>query len=147
MSTPPIVLDANLLVLFVVGSASRHKRLKEYSASDFDLLVDVLSAAPDVLLTPNTLTETSNLIGNISEPARTHIYTAFRKLIGIATEHYLPSSKAAVRPEFLRLGLTDAALLDLTPGTASLLTADLDLYLAALAQGSSAYNFNHLRDH
>jgi hypothetical protein len=59
---------------------------------------------------------------------------------------YLESNVAAARPEFFRLGLTDAALLHLSIEQAVLLTADLHLYLAALKGGLKAQNFNHLRD-
>ena len=57
-----------------MGSASRnyiskHKRLRAYAETDFDLLVAQLSVASAVLLTPNTLTETSNLVDHIGEPA------------------------------------------------------------------------------
>ena len=147
----PIVLDSNLLVLFVVGTASRdyigrHKRLKAFAVADFQLLIQVLSGAPEVLLTPNTLTETSNLVGHIDEPARTEIYKVLGNVIARMSEHYVPSRVAIARPEFLRLGLTDATLLEPQFQDATLLTTDLHLYLAALQAGRSAFNFNHLRD-
>jgi hypothetical protein len=42
-----VVVDTNLLLLLVVGSASRnyvdkHKRLGDYSLDDFDLLVELI---------------------------------------------------------------------------------------------------------
>src|SRR2546425_1973988 len=63
---PVIVLDTALLMLFVVGITnpaliSRHKRLKEYTVGDFELLRNVMARASDVVVTPNVLTETSNL--------------------------------------------------------------------------------------
>lgn len=150
MSQASIVLDTNLLVLFVVGTASRayiprHKRLKAYAVADFELLLKILAPAPEVLLTPNTLTETSNLVGNIAEPARTHVYEVLKAVIRQGPEKYISSRLAAERPEFLRLGLTDAALLSPPFQEAALLTADLHLYLAAVACGRPAFNFNHFR--
>jgi hypothetical protein len=145
-----IVLDASLLVLLVVGTASqdyilRHKRLQAYSKSDFALLTRLLAAAPKIIVTPNTLTEASNLLRQIPEPARTHICRAFRALLELTEERYVESRQAADKKEFIGLGLTDAVLLDTTASTHVLLTADLDLYLAAMRDGRSAVNFNHYR--
>jgi hypothetical protein len=144
------VLDANLLVLLIIGGTSlpyitKHKRLQTYSESDFTLLVELLSSASGVIVTPNTLTEASNLVGYISEPARTRIYEQFRALTNAVDERYLESSRAVKRVEFLRLGLTDAVLLDVVDGAYTLLTADLDLYLAATTRGFKAVNFNRYR--
>jgi hypothetical protein len=66
-------------------------------------------------------------------------------------EQFVPSSAAVSRPEFIRLGLTDAALLEFasikTDGLPpTLLTADLDLAVEAEMKGYSVKNFNHYRD-
>ena len=68
-------LDTNLLVLLVVGSASRevisrHRRLRDYYAEDYDILCEFLENAKTLYVTPNTLTETSNLVGQHCEPER-----------------------------------------------------------------------------
>ena len=68
MPTTGYFVDANLLVLFVVGSESpdlipKHRRLKGYLAEDYDLLFLLLDEVDQVFVTPNTLTETSNLLG------------------------------------------------------------------------------------
>lgn len=151
MSHRELILDANLLLLLVVGSASReyiskHKRLKAYSETDFDILVELISSAPNIFVTPNTLTETSNLIGYIAEPARTKIFKVFCDYVQSADEHYCESRQAITRKEFIRLGLTDSVLLHETTDSFMLLTADLDLYLAAAREGYPVQNFNHLRD-
>ena len=148
-----IILDTNLLLLFIVGTASRkyigmHKKLKSYTNEDFDLLLRLLSSADNIAVTPNTLTETSNLAAYISDPALTHILEVFRSLImdNNTNECFVQSYVAAARPEFIRLGLTDAALLHIADDSRVLLTADVGLYLAALNDGKNAQNFNHLRN-
>lgn len=151
MNYKGLILDTNLLLLLVVGSASKeyiskHKRLRAYSEIDFDLLTELISPAPSILVTPNTLTETSNLIGHIAEPARTKILEVFCDYIRAADEHYCESRQAIGRKEFLRLGLTDSVLLHETTNSFILLTADLNLYLAAVNEGYPAKNFNHFRD-
>lgn len=148
-----IIVDANLLLLWIVGLASpdyirKHKRLQAYTDEDFLILVNILSRARKIILTPNTLTETSNLAGYIAEPARTEIFYIFSALIKAAEteERFIESAAAAARPEFVRLGLTDSALLQLAGDSHTLLTADVDLYLAALHRGLNAENFNHHRN-
>jgi hypothetical protein len=147
-----IILDAHLLLLLIVGTASRtyismHRRLQDYNDSDFTLLTNLLSAASKILVTPNILTETSNLAGYIGDPARTHIYQTFRALVGAdeTEEQYAESKLAVTRREFTRIGLTDSTMLHIATASCVLLTADLDLYLAALNDGLKAENFNHHR--
>jgi hypothetical protein len=145
-----IILDGNLLVLLIAGTASRdyigkHRRLRDYNETDFDLLLQLIKNASRIIVTPNTLTETSNLVQLISEPARAHIAETFRALIGKFEERYVTSIRAAEQPEFARLWLTDCALLDELANSHMLLTADLDLYLTAANRGYNAVNFNHLR--
>lgn len=146
-----LIIDTNLLVLFVVGSASRdyiekHKRLSEFAVADFDELVKLVRSADAVFVTPNTLTETSNLIGYIADPAKTHIYQVFRGLVNEAAERYVPSAAASRQSEFVRLGLADTVVLESLTNEAVVLTTDFDLYSAALQRGRQAVNFNHLRD-
>jgi hypothetical protein len=147
---PSAILDTNLLVLFLVGTAdrsyiSRHRRLRAYSEADFDLLLRLLESVRTIIVTPNILTEVSNLARQIDDPARTRIGAVFRTLLDAVDERHVPSRHAASHPEFLRLGLTDVAIMEEMANGHILLTADLDLYLAVSRRGHQAENFNHLR--
>lgn len=148
MQPSPVVLDSQLLLLLIVGSANRayiakHRRLQDYSEQDFLFLLDLIASAPEIVVTPNTLTETSNLARQIAEPARSRIGELFRVVARSAAERYRESSRAVDRVEFFRLGLTDAVLLDLLGKSEILLTADHELYLTALSQGLKASYFVH----
>jgi hypothetical protein len=145
-----IALDANLLVLLVVGLTERryisvHKRLKEYTIADFDLLAAMISVSAGVAVTPNALSEASNLLRQINEPAKIQIATVFRGLIKRMNEIYIASAAASSRSEFLRIGLSDSALLEIGKQDIVILSVDHDLYMAALAAGYAAVNFNHHR--
>ena len=145
-----IVLDANLLVLLIVGLAGRkyismHKRLREYREADFELLSKLIAESAGVVVTPNALTEASNLLRQINEPARSEIGRAFHVFTSKAREIYVRSADASSRSEFLRLGLSDSALLEVSKDDIVILSADLDLYLAALTADYTAVNFNHER--
>jgi len=144
------LIDANLLLLLVVGTASvelitKHKRNRTYSADDFRSLKKLLGDSPQLMVTPHVLTETSNLLCQIDEPARTLLLATLRLLIGELDERFVAAREASERREFLALGLTDAALLIVMGESAQLLTADLDLWAAALKAHLPAINFAHYR--
>ena len=145
-------LDTNLLVLLVVGSENRelipkHRRLEHYSAEDFDILSEFLENANQLYVTPNTLTETSNLVGQHGEPERSLLMRRLQFLIHESREIIVASAKASSNYNFEKLGLTDAALLEAVTEEIPLLTVDFDLYLAAIASGEEkAINFNTFRD-
>lgn len=151
MVSSGIYVDANLLVLLVVGLTgkgliAKHRRLREYTVDDYDLLYRFLKRSRQVFVTPNTVTEASNLLAYHREPERSALMNALGKLIEESPETVIPSKEASSDSRFIRLGLTDAALLQAVSPTTPLLTVDLDLFLAASAQSSeAAINFNHLR--
>ena len=145
-----LVLDTNLLVLLIVGMTSRayiarHKRLRAFQEEDFDLLTGFVLSASRTVVTPNTLTETSNLLRQIDEPARGQIYRQFQRVVGTAREHYVETKRVAGRAEFLWLGLTDSALFEAANEGYEILTTDSSFHSAATRQGLKVINFNHHR--
>ena len=146
------ILDANLLVLLVVGSENRdliprHRRLQHYSAEDYDILLELLEDADQLFVTPNTLTEASNLIRQRGEPERSLLMGRLQFLINGSREIVVASVEASSHEKFEQLGLTDAALLEVASSETPLLTVDFDLYLAALESGEErAVNFTHYRN-
>jgi hypothetical protein len=145
-----LLIDTNLSVLLVVGLVdeayiAKYKRLRPYDVEDFRWIKDQASAADELVTVPNVLTETSNLLRYVDDPIKSEVMSFFGGMLRNLTERYVPSKEAADRQEFVRLGLTDAVLLRLGETGASLLTADLDLFLAAQAAGFEAVNYNHVR--
>lgn len=140
-------IDANLLVLLLVGRAStdiipRHRRLTGYTAADYDALDALLGRVNRIFVTPNTLTEASNLLRQHGEPERSRLMHGLAYLIEESEEIIIASRTASGNPHFAGLGLTDAVLLEAISAQTPLITADLALYLAALAQDeNAAFNF------
>ena len=142
-------MDSNLLVLLVVGSVdrgliSRHRRSRRFGPDDYDRLLALLDPLDRVLVTPNTLTEASNLLSSSDDPRP---MACLRALIE-ETEEIVVASRTATRNRmFARLGLTDAALLEAVSAETPLITVDFDLYGAALAKGEGvAVNFTHFQE-
>lgn len=143
-----LVLDANLVVLLVVGLADEravpvHKRTRAYSVSDFQLLKKVISEFRELAVLPNALSEASNLLEFEGNGLPEKIFGHFLNFVSTTKEIYVPSLEASGRSEFRRLGLTDAATLELGKRDIHILSADLDLYLAAARAGYSVSNFTH----
>ena len=144
-----IFVDANLLVLRIVGDVdrdlvARHRRLSEFTPEDYDLFVRFTSRYGHLVVTPNTLPEASNLVTYHSEPDRSRFLEKLRSLIHETKEVVVSSAHASENPAFVRLGLTDAALLEAISREQPLVTVDLKLYLAALAKDEcAAVNFTH----
>jgi len=149
MLPPKIYLDTNLLVLLVVGETdkkiiAKHRRCKAFDVNDYERLVGLISQIDQVLITPNTLTETSNLLAQHGEPERSRLFEVLRLLIEEHEEIVVTSKAASRNNEFNRLGLADAVLLEVVSSSNPLITVDLPLYLAATSKDSgSAYNFRH----
>jgi hypothetical protein len=147
-----LILDTNLLVLFVVSIVSphriqHHKLTSEFQQQDVKLLYRYLDAADRVLTTPNIMTEASNLL-NISERRKTDVrYAAVLAQIARSLpERYVPSANAVNRAEFSRLGLTDTVLLEVLGDGGVLFSSDGALCRAVEASGLRAVNFWRLRD-
>jgi hypothetical protein len=144
-----LIIDTKLLTLSVTGAASpqyiaKHKRLRPYTEQDFFLLVEMISTAP-VTVTPNTLSEVSNWLAYIDQPARSHIFQTFSRLIAEFDEKYIASKGISTTRAFMRLGLTDSVLLELVKSDGTLLTDDFDLYITATGLGHKVINFTHHR--
>ena len=145
-----LLLDTNLLVLLVVGLTDRglilkHKRTRTFEPADYDLLLEILASFDTVVVTPHILAEASNLLAQTGEPALSALRTTFAALVEAQEERYVAARDSVRQPAFLRLGLTDTAILGLAGDDLALLTTDVGLYLEAAKTNSLAENFNHLR--
>ena len=144
-----IYIDTNLLMLLVVGATgkhliAKHARLEIFEIEDYERLLGFVEKIGHILVTPNILTEASNLLGQHGEPERSRIFGTLRAIIERAEEVFVDSEAASGNSKFIRLGLTDAALMEVVSRSNPLITTDLDLYLAASAvDGDAAFNFFH----
>lgn len=151
MALKGIFIDANLLVLLVVGATdqaliAKHRRLRRFTVEDYGRLTGLIGRAGQVFLTPNTLTEASNLLAQHPNPERSRFFEVLRRIINKSEEIVVASKTASRNNAFTRLGLTDAALLEVVSEETPLVTVDFNLFVAAFAKGQvSALNFTHLQ--
>lgn len=147
-----LLLDTNLLVLMVIGltdpmQIERFKRTPAYTRADYELLRDFVNGYRALVTTPNVLTETSNLAGQLSEPLRGSALAVLAGFIGGAEERYFASRTLTEEGVYLQLGFTDAAVKHAAGERVSILTDDLPLYGRLAAEGAEVFNFHHLRFH
>jgi hypothetical protein len=150
--TGVVVVDTNLTVLLVVGSASKeyiamHKCLQHYySVDDFELLWILIAEFSEIDLLPHILADVSSLARQIKNPARAKVQNALRKLTTTATELQIQSASGAQRAEFDELGLTDAVILHFCDMSVNglnptLITCDTDLANNAHSLGYSVIDY------
>ena len=146
-----VLIDTNLLVLYLVGKVNRNritqfKRTRNFSASDFDLLVQLVSWFGRLFATPHLLTETSNL-ADLPAAEGAKVRFLFRTLVEQIGEFYDPSSRLVANKLFDRFGLTDVAIGETCRRGILVLTADVRLHDALQRESPSldVLNFNHIR--
>lgn len=146
-----LLVDTNVLLLFIVGSLSldriaKHKRTDSFTPKDYQILVDLLRKFRGIVVTPSILAEVSNLLGQTDDQTRTALLALLGALVRRSEERYVPSVEVVEAADFLRLGLTDAGILALTGEELTVLTDDIHLYLALQRRGIEAINFHHVRE-
>jgi hypothetical protein len=146
-----IALDTNVLALLVVGLTNKtyihkHSRTRQFTETDFDVLVDLISVFNEAVVTPNALSELFNLLDEGRDPMRAEIWAQFRYFIRNTKELYVVSTGLSDRDEFVRLGITDCSMLEIAKNDIAILSTDGALCRAALKNGYKAQNFTYLTE-
>jgi hypothetical protein len=145
-----VALDANLLLLLIVGKAGepivlRHKRLQKYNLASFRKLVEILTRTSVVIVTPHVLTEVSNLmLFGMLEPDKARIQDSFAEIAMQLDEQWIKCGKILNAAEFRWLDLADCAWLSLLDIETILLTDDYKLSAAASARNFQAFSLEQI---
>lgn len=149
-----LLIDTNLLVLFIVGSVNRNridnfKRTSKYSRDDFDLLLRIIrgfeSLKKPLYTVTQVITEVSNLT-DLPGPERSRARQVLKSTVEILNEPAISSATASQGANYGRLGITDSAIAVVgRQNKCAVLTDDLDLYHALTIDGTEALNFTHLQ--
>jgi hypothetical protein len=144
-----VLLDANLLVLYLVGRVNPNriqsfKRTQSYSVEDYQLLVRLLGWFGALTTTPHVLSQASDL-ATPAEPELRLVRRELRSAVETAKEEYRHSRTVAGHALFERFGLADSAIASAADAGHLVLTDDLALQIEIERQNGDALNFNHLR--
>jgi hypothetical protein len=146
-----LILDTNVLLLLVVGVHKRERIItyaltRSYTAGDFDLLLRFTELFLRLVVTPNILTEVSNLLGAKEKAYRPEL-ELLPAVMAKFIEIYEPSHPIMVNQNkfFLKFGLSDVVSCNIVRQDYAILTDDLNLCHYLESNGFAALNFNHLR--
>lgn len=146
-----VLLDANLLILCLIGRMNPRRivgfdRTSSFDARDYEILEHLLARFQKVITTPHILTEVSNLVGKLQQTELLKIRDLLAKWINSTLEVYEASSAVVTDTAYKSFGLTDAAISSLCQRDGILLlTADVALYGALWNRGLEAMNFKRIQ--
>lgn len=143
-----VLLDTNLLLLYLIGMfergrVARFKRTSDYTEDDFDLLANFLASFRTLVTTPHLLTEVSNLADSLPGHLRTAWAEHFALQTSTLLELFQPATKVMKQTSFTAFGLADAAIHGLGADTL-ILTEDFALSGFLRSQEIAVLNFKEL---
>lgn len=145
-----ILIDTNLLLLFLIGSfdkkaISTFKRLENqgYDEKDFLIVSNIMRASKKLITTPNILTEISNLSFQFKYKIKEKYNSFLLKTIENFNEIYI-NSNSIKEKDFSSLGLTDSIILKLSDDCL-IVTDDAKLCSFIEHKKKDFINLNHLR--
>lgn len=146
-----VLVDTNLLVLLIVGTADRkliakHRRTREFTERDYDELCARLEGFDEMWVTVHCLAETSNLLKHTNNRAVPGLLRYLAAFCSGTRESYLPKDRLVADDLFVRLGVADTGFVQKSKRVDCSITVDLDLYLAVIGLGRKVVNFNHVRE-
>ena len=148
--TEGVLVDANLLLLYVVGAydpgwIGRFKHTSAFTEADFELLDRLLGRFQIVATTPPVLTEVSNFLGHLSGNTQRDCTELFRRLIPELNETHRASEELCKHRYFHPFRLTDTGIAEVSEDSYLVVTDDFQLYQALAHDQQAVINFNHLR--
>lgn len=153
MQQQGVLIDANLLVLLVVGMADmdligKHKRLGSYSKFDFEVLAITLDRCSKIVATSHILAETSNLAtSGCSGDVEFSVFQAFEIFVSLPkfSEVFLEAKEIVNKDKFHTYGLSDIGLIELVRNNYVLFTDDFRLAGYAENIGLDVVNFKQIK--
>lgn len=140
-----VLVDTNLLLLFIVGSLdpeliSRHSRTARFTYDDFQIINRVIDFFETKISTPHILTEVSNLIGR-DLPIR----NALGSYIATSTEKFAQGFELVAKESYLKFGLADTATFTISKNKYLVITDDGPLLGFLTSNGIDAVDLRTLR--
>jgi hypothetical protein len=144
-----VTIDCNVFLLLLIGGIGldhidKFKRTKEFQSEDYKLLVTLIQHSR-LLLTPNILTESSDLIESYDKQVNNLAFLELKRLIEVTEEKLTNSVQLTQNDCFLNFGLADSSIYDLASNGVVVITVDAPLFGLLCGKGFPVINFNHVR--
>lgn len=149
LSGKDVTIDCNVFLLLLIGGlGEKHitsfKRTNIFDNSDYLLLIKLINRS-NVILTPNVLTESSNLIRTYDDSIGNKASIELKRIIASTKEIFIHSTLLTQNKCFLKFGLTDSSIYNLASKGVTAITVDAPLYGLLYNKGYPVINFNHVR--
>lgn len=140
-----VFVDSEILLLFIVGSKNPNlirnfRRTAKFDENDFILVSEFIENFDYKITSPHILTEVSDLLGENND-----FHIILETYINLSEEKYLTSSQIAKSKSFLRFGLADSAIIEISTNSHLIFTADNRFYGYLTSMGIDAVNFDSLK--
>ena len=143
-----LLLDSNLLLLYVIGLTDRRlirsfKRTQAFTDGDFRLLVGLKTWFSVLVTTPHVLTEVNGLTNALKGFQKPRVRGRMSLDVATWDERHVPARDVVGTTAFAGLGLTDAALATLSqsPNGPLVMSTDGALVQFITNAGGAAENF------
>ena len=146
-----IIIDTNLLLLYLVGIYSRpfiakFKRTQKYSVEDFDAVVGLAGNFKSIVTTPQILAELSNLSFQMPKSKLREYFGYLVDLLQKVREHYVEKDQLIRSNLLARIGFTDLSIIEAAKqGDYLVLTDDFETTGYLHASKCGVINLNHIR--
>lgn len=146
-----LLLDTNVLILFLIGSVApervgSHRRLRVFDRIDLTNVQRIAGAFERHVSVPNVLTEASNLIGSDPQEAAPGATIALANYVGFLSEIFEPSANVTEGRAYRRFGLADAVIEKVArERDVTVVTSEHALHGYLESNGVKAINIWHFR--
>ena len=140
-----IFVDSEILILYVVGSKApnligKNKLTANFDENDFIIVSRFIESFNLKITSPHILTEVSDLLGESND-----FHIILKEYINRAEELFLSSEEVAESESFLKFGLADSAMLEISKNSYLIFTADNRFYGYLTTMGIDAVNFDSVK--
>ena len=146
-----IIVDTNLLILFLVGKydidyISKFKITYKYSIEDFEILRDFVVKFKKIIITPHILAELSNLSMKITENRLKEYFKYFIEILKKSDEINIDKNSILLSKYVDKIGITDVGIMLASENDDFLfITDDIKLAYISLSKGLSVLHFSQIR--
>lgn len=150
-----VIIDTNLFLLLLIGSTDinfikKFNRTKMFTIEDFKRLVIILKECNEIFVIPHISTEVSNILGRDvkNESLKKDIFNKLNEFLSsdIFTEECIGTQNAIGELCFHYLGITDAAILNMSKNRLGVITKDFQFIKELEENDVPVINFNKLMD-
>jgi hypothetical protein len=144
-----IVVDTNLLLLFLVGSfdkglITKFKRTQSYSQKDYEMLSYFLRNFL-IIINPSILTEITNLADGLNRQTEYRLFNFLKDTLSKCMETQCKILDVITNQAFNKFGFADSTLSDLADKGFLILTDDFPFFGYLISRQKAVINFNHIR--